>query len=173
MDRAAVPQSANRGWRQRADEVGLDGRFWLTASVATLASLAILGIPTAVIPNPWFMRMTPTEPFNVATMLLSAPLMGLLIATYLARVPGSVEVSGGRSGRATVGGVAAYLAIGCPICNKIIVAVLGVSGALNIFAPIQPVIGAMSVVLLSVTLVWRLRRRSKDCVWCASTAIST
>ena len=173
MDQAAVTQTANRGWRQRADEVGLDGRFWLTALVATAAALAILGIPTAVIPNPWFIRMTPTEPSNVATMLLSAPLMGLLTATYLARSPGSRRPSGERSGRATVGGVAAYLAIGCPICNKIVVAVLGVTGALNVFAPIQPVIGAMSVALLLATLIWRLRRRSEDCARCAATAIST
>ena len=173
MDQAAVTQSANRDWRQRANQVGLDRRFWFTALVATVASFAILGIPTAVIPNPWFIRMTPTEPFNVATMLLSAPLMGLLIATYLARFPGSGGVSGERGGRATVGGVAAYLAIGCPICNKIIVAVLGVSGALNVFAPIQPVIGALSVALLAATLIWRLRRRSEDCARCSPTATST
>lgn len=173
MDHARVSPSAKRGRRERGNELGLDGRFWLTALVATAASLAILGIPTAVIPNPWFIRMTPTEPFNVATMLLSAPLMGLLTATYLARSPGNPEASGERSGRATVGGVAAYLAIGCPICNKIIVGVLGVSGALNIFAPIQPVIGAVSVALLAATLMWRLRRRSEDCARCASTAIST
>ena len=173
MDQAAVTQSSNRGWRQRTNDAGLDGRFWLTALAATAAFLAILGIPTAVIPNPWFIRMTPTEPFNVATMLLSAPLMGLLTATYLAPSPGMREGSGERSGRATVGGVAAYLAIGCPICNKIIVGVLGVSGALNVFAPVQPLIGAVSVALLSATLTWRLRRRSEDCVRCAPTAIAT
>ncbi len=170
MDQAGVTQSANR---EQGNELGLDGRFWLTAFVATAAAIAILGIPTAVIPNPWFIRMTPTEPFNVATMLLSAPLMGLLTATYLARSPGNREASGERSGRATVGSVAAYLAIGCPICNKIIVGVLGVSGALNVFAPVQPLIGAMSVALLSATLIWRLRRRSEDCARCATTAIST
>ncbi len=153
--------------------LGLDGRFWLTALVATLASFAILGIPTAVIPNPWFIRMTPTEPFNVATMVLSAPLMGVLTATYLARPTGASPAPAEGGGRATIGGVAAYLAIGCPICNKIIVAALGVSGALNAFAPVQPLICAGSVLLLSATLIWRLRRRAEDCVRCAPTAIST
>ena len=173
MVESAVQTSRNPGWRRRIDELGLDGRFWLTALVATVAAFAILGVPTAVIPNPWFIRMTPTEPFNVATMILSAPLMGVLTATYLARPTGTSSVPAEGGGRATVGGVAAYLAIGCPICNKIIVAVLGVSGALNVFAPVQPLIGAGSVILLSATLIWRLRRRSEDCVRCAQTATAT
>ena len=173
MVESAVTQPRDRGWRRRIGELGLDGRFWLTALVATVAAFAILGVPTAVIPNPWFIRMTPTEPFNVATMILSAPLMGVLTATYLARPTGTSSVPAEGGGRATVGGVAAYLAIGCPICNKIIVAVLGVSGALNVFAPVQPLIGAGSVILLSATLIWRLRRRSEDCVRCAQTATAT
>ncbi len=173
MVESAVTQPWDRGWRRRIDELRLDGRFWLTALVATVAAFAILGVPTAVIPNPWFIRMTPTEPFNVATMILSAPLMGVLTATYLARPTGTSGVPAEGGGRATVGGVAAYLAIGCPICNKIIVAVLGVSGALNVFAPVQPLIGAGSVILLSATLIWRLRRRSEDCVRCAQTATAT
>ncbi len=173
MAESTVASPPDSGGFRRIRSLGLDGRFWLTALAATAASFAILGIPTAVFPNPWFVRMTPTEPFNVATMLLSAPLMGVLTATYLSRPTGVSSASAERGGRATIGGVAAYLAIGCPICNKIIVAVLGVSGALNVFAPVQPVIGAGSVLLLSATLIWRLRRRSEDCVRCAPAANSS
>ncbi len=149
----------------------LDRRFWLAAVGGTILAAAVLGVPTAVIPNPFFIRMTPTEPFNVAVWLASAPLMGLLLATYLARPPRLLRDAHSESGadRATVGGVAAYLAIGCPICNKIIVAALGVSGALNVFAPIQPLIGAASVALLGATLVWRLRVRARGCARCATT----
>ena len=173
MAESTVTNRPDPGWPRQIASLGLDGRFWLTALVATLASFAILGIPTAVIPNPWFIRMTPTEPFNVATMVLSAPLMGVLTATYLARPSGASPAPTEGGGRATIGGVAAYLAIGCPICNKIIVAVLGVSGALNVFAPVQPLIGAGSVLLLSATLIWRLRRRSEDCARCAPAANSS
>lgn len=129
----------------------------------------MLGVPTAVIPNPFFIRMTPTETFNIAVWLASAPLIGLLVATYV-RSPIHVVGHQGRepgAGRATLGGVAAYLAIGCPICNKVVVAALGVSGALSIFAPIQPLIGAASVVLLGGTLAWRLRTRARRCERCA------
>lgn len=148
----------------------LDTRFALAAVAGTLASVLILGIPTAVIPNPFFVRMTPTDAVNMVVLLVSAPLMGLLIATYAAppaRAAIDPHASTGTV-QTTVGGVAAYLAIGCPICNKIIVAVLGVSGALDIFAPLQPVIGLISVALLGATLVWRLRARARGCARCIS-----
>lgn len=147
-----------------------DGRFWLVAALATLGSLLLLGVPTAVIPNPFFIRMTPTETFNVIVWLGSAPLVGLLAATYV-RPPGHAlghPRHEAGAGRATLGGVAAYLAIGCPICNKVVVAALGVSGALSVFAPIQPLIGAASVTLLGATLGWRLRARARRCERCAA-----
>ena len=150
-----------------ADRWRLGRRFWLVAALSTAAALAILAIPTAVIPNPLFIRMTPTEPFSVATLVLSAPLIGLVTATYLAPRD---EHATSASGTSPVGaaGIAAYLAIGCPICNKIIVGLLGVTGALEVFAPLQPVLGAVAVATLAATLVWRLRARTSRCVACAA-----
>jgi len=150
----------------------LDRRFWLAAAVGTFAALLALGIPSAVIPNPMFIRMTPTEPFNIAVWLASAPLAGLVLATYVSK-PATIASdphADAGAGRATVGGLAAYLAIGCPICNKIVVAALGVSGALTVFAPLQPLFGAGSVALLAGTLAWRLRVRARGCARCALTA---
>ena len=148
----------------------LDGRFWLVTGLATAGSLLLLGVPTAVIPNPFFIRMTPTETFNVAVWLASAPLIGLLVATYVRPPRHAISHRDDETGagRATLGGVAAYLAIGCPICNKVVVATLGVSGALSIFAPLQPLIGAGSVALLATTLAWRLRSRARRCQRCVS-----
>ena len=37
---------------------------------------------------------------------------------------------------------------------------LGTSGALSVYAPIQPLIGAVSLALLVVTAAWRLRLRA-------------
>jgi hypothetical protein len=148
----------------------LDRRFWVAAIGGTVFALIVLGVPSAVIPNPLFIRMTPTEPFNVAVWLASAPLAGLLLATYLSKggaAAADVHADAG-AGRATLGGVAAYLAIGCPVCNKIVVLALGVSGALNVFAPLQPLIGASSVALLAGTLAWRLTMRARGCNRCVA-----
>lgn len=148
----------------------LDARYWVVAALGTLAALLILGIPTAIIPSPFFVRMTPTETFNLVVWLASSPLIGLLLATYVRPRdhPAAHRLGGSQTGRATVGSIAAFLAIGCPICNKLVVAALGVSGALTIFAPLQPFIGAGSVALLGATLAWRLRDRARRCERCAA-----
>jgi hypothetical protein len=135
--------------------------------VWTVAVLAVFGIVTAIIPNPVFGRGLPPESFAVAVWLVSSPLMGVLMATYFAPAPGlpaqSLASTGGRDGTrfGMLGSVAAFLAIGCPTCNKIALVLLGAGGAASIFGPIQPVIGAVSIVLLSGTLMWRMRLRAR------------
>ena len=141
----------------------------------TLVTLASFGLVTAIIPNPVFGRGVPVEPFAVVVWLASAPLIGIVMATYFAPVPASDAIRLGtgdepstgklyahRDGTTmgSIGGFAAFLAIGCPTCNKIALLLLGASGATSVFAPIQPLIGAASLALLAGTLVWRLRLRA-------------
>lgn len=146
-----------------------DRRFAAWAVIWTVASLVGFGLVSAIIPNPVFARQIPAEPFAIGVWLLSAPLMGLIWATYMvppaarttlaapltAEAPLSGEPRSTTLG--TVAGLGAFLAIGCPVCNKIALLLLGTSGALTVFAPIQPVIGAASLALLAATLVWRMR----------------
>ena len=54
------------------------------------------------------------------------------------------------------GGLLSTFAVGCPICNKIVVA-LGVSGALHDWPADPALLGLASVALLLTTLVLRLR----------------
>lgn len=137
------------------------------STVWTLLSLAAFGVTAAIIPNPIFGRGTPPEPFAIAVWLASAPLMGMVMATYFAPRPATgpvpLEPSVGRNGTTlgALGGFAAFLAIGCPTCNKIALLLLGASGATSIFGPIQPVLGGASLALLAGTLVWRLRLRAR------------
>jgi len=147
----------------------LDRRFWLVSIAASIGTLLLLGIPTAMIPNPIFARQIEAEPFAYVTWILSSVLAGPLIATYLAPAGGREDRHAGEgAGRAGLGGMIAFLAIGCPVCNKIAVVVLGFSGALNVFGPLQPLLGAASVILLAATLAWRLRMRGRPCARCAS-----
>jgi hypothetical protein len=133
-----------------------------------VAALIAFGIVSAIIPNPVFGRGTPPEPFAIAVWLASAPLIGLVMATYFAPPP-AVEVALQRTEPAArqgttlgyVGGAAAFVAIGCPTCNKVALLLLGASGAASVFGPIQPFIGAASLVLLAGTAAWRLRLRAR------------
>lgn len=129
-------------------------RFAGVSAVATAVYLVAVGIPTAIIPNPLFIRMLPAGPMNYAFWMLPALLFGPLVATYLVPLRTS---NCSLPGRMTAGGFLSYLAVGCPICNKVVVLLLGVGGALAYFQPIQPVLGAVSVLLLGYALWLRLR----------------
>lgn len=123
--------------------------YWLRAGTIAIAGAVAIAIPARLIPNGFFARMTPTRPLDYVFLAVSSILLGLTLAAR----PGG----GGAEGRTIVGGVGTYLAVGCPICNKLVVALLGTSGALTYFAPIQPLLGAGSVALLAVALRRRLR----------------
>ena len=161
----------------------LDRRFFAWAGAWALGSLVAFGLVAAIIPNPVFGRQIPPEPFAIAVWHLSAPLMGLLGATYTAAaLPASAGAvpspaagnamplvltaagdAGGRQGTTigTAASLGAFLAIGCPVCNKIALVLLGTSGAMTVFAPIQPILGAASLVLLAGTFAWRFRLRAR------------
>jgi len=62
----------------------LDRRFIAWAIAWALVSLLAFGVAAAIIPNPVFGRQIPPEPSAIAVWLVSAPLMGLLGATYSA-----------------------------------------------------------------------------------------
>lgn len=67
------------------------------------------------------------------------------------------------------GALLSVLAVGCPVCNKLVVLLLGVSGALSWFAPAQPLLAVLSVILLA----FGLRRRLRGEVSCNVTPTST
>jgi len=131
---------------------------------AALFTMPLIGLPTAVVPNRFFVRMTPTRPQDYLFLALTALLVGLIAATYAA--PQGSSLPGGE-GRLGGGGLLSFLAIGCPICNKLVVLALGIGGALRWFAPIQPLLGGASLMLLGVAAWSRLRALRVGCARCA------
>ena len=132
-------------------------RFLLTAAAAAALIALVTAIPTAIIENPWFSRMTPVYADQYFFWLGTSVLTGALLATYAGGLVMDRGVGAGAGG-----GFLGYLAIGCPVCNKLIVALLGVSGALDYFAPAQPFLGGLGMAAVAFALAYRLRslRRS-------------
>ena len=125
----------------------------LAVAVAAAAVAAIaVGVPSALITNPLFTRMTPVPWWSYLSWVMTAVLSGMLAATYVHRRSTS-SVAPQRAG--IVANVTSVLAVGCPVCNKLVVAAIGTSGALSVWAPVQPVLAFGSVALL----VWALWRR--------------
>jgi hypothetical protein len=136
-----------------------DARRWWTALVAGLITAAIVAVPTAVIPTPIFGRSIEPTWWSYPVVVLTGILGGLIIATYV-RTGDSAdtqEASEPPSKLALAGGFLSYIAVGCPVCNKLVLLALGASGAVSWFAPIQGLLALASLVLLSWALVVRLR----------------
>lgn len=161
-------------WRT-LDAVRLALRAWtprqvVAAGVFSIVFALLIGVPTVLIPNPVFGREIPVVAWNYPVWILTSVLAGMLAATYVRRVRAASGVSGdvdapespdaavdtpSRLGMA--GGVLAWFAVGCPVCNKIALLALGYSGALTWFAPMQPYLAAVAMLLTAGALAFRLR----------------
>lgn len=128
-------------------------RRWGTASVAALIVTLVIGLPTDVIPNPVFGRPVPVTWWSYPVLAVTAVLGGLLAATYVRVDTDDLD----RPARtASIGGLLSFFAVGCPVCNKLVVVALGTTGARSWFEPLQPLLAAVSLVLLAVSLRSRL-----------------
>lgn len=132
--------------------LGLFGvRAWLVVIAGAGAAAVLLGVPTDLIDTPLFVRMIPARAQDYALWAGTVALSGLIAGTFALPAPD------GGEGKTLAGGALSYFAVGCPICNKLVVLLLGTSSALTFFAPLQLYLGLGSVVLLAWTL--RLRAR--------------
>lgn len=135
-------------------------RRWFAAMAGALVTALVIGLPTDVIPNPVFGRPVAVTSWAYPVLAVTAVLSGLLFATYVR--DDTVEVAvvdeiDTAAKRGTIGGALSYFAVGCPVCNKLVVLALGTVGAREWFEPIQPYLAVVSIVLLTVALRARLR----------------
>lgn len=143
------------------------------AAVAALVVAVLIGYATVLIPNNLFSRDIPPTWWDHPVWIITSLLTGVLIATYV-RPAGSAQSDTvteadnlnaqheanrqDRSGKLGMfGGFLAWFAVGCPVCNKIALLVLGYSGAMTWFAPFQPVLAVTAMLFSGVAVVWRLK----------------
>ncbi|WP_198950049.1 hypothetical protein [Kineosporia sp. A_224] len=134
-------------------------RRWAAALAAAGATVLVVGVPTVLVPNPVFGREVPVTWWAWPVLLLTATLSGLLLATYVRTSPAlPADPDRDRPSRlGAAGGFLGYLAVGCPVCNKVALLALGYTGALRWFAPVQPLLAAAGLALLGYALHRRLR----------------
>jgi hypothetical protein len=139
-------------------------RRWLVALAAATGFVLVVAIPTDLIDNPVFGREIPPTWWAWPSLLVSSALGGLLVATYV-RAPAQPERASSRRGGWT-GGLLTFFAVGCPVCNKLVLLALGSAGAVTWFEPVQPLLQAAAVLLL----LWALRSRLLGELSCSTTA---
>lgn len=130
--------------------------MWLrTLPYAAVAAL-LIGLPSDLVPNPFFGRPVPIRPIDYLIWAVTSLLIGLVFA--IRRKGSSDDEDTGP----VWGGFVSFLAVGCPSCNQVVVALVGTSGALSWWAPVQPVIGLAAVALLLFALRKRLETYMLD-----------
>ena len=135
-------------------------RHLLVAGVAAVLVALAIGLPTDVIPNPVFGRPVPVTWWSYPTLAVTAVLGGMLAATYVSDrtgAPTSLDDMDAPTRRGGVAGVLSFFAVGCPVCNKLVIVALGTTGARQWFEPIQPALAVASIALLAWALRGRLR----------------
>lgn len=136
------------------------GRRWLAALGASVVIALLIGLPTDVIANPVFGRPVPVTWWSYPTLAITAVLGGLLVATYV-RDPAAPESSAEEIDAPTrnggIAGLLSFFAVGCPVCNKLVIIAVGATGARQWFEPVQPLLAVGSIALLAWALRGRLR----------------
>lgn len=116
---------------------------------AALAAL-LIGIPSDLIDTPIFGRPVEARSIDYVIWIITALLIGLIFAI---RIPDNPALN--EDAHPVWGGFVSFLAVGCPVCNQLVVALVGTSGALSWWAPVQPVVGVVAIAIL----IFALRRR--------------
>ncbi len=152
--------------REQLVLAGLGLRSWtprqyLVAAGAALAFGLLVGIVTVLIPNSWFARDIDTVWWNYPVWVVTSIGAGMLTATYIkprgAEVADETPAERRTTRMGIAGGLLAWFAVGCPVCNKIALLALGYSGAITWFAPFQPILAIAAMLLTGLALIWRLK----------------
>ena len=128
-------------------------RRWQAAAIAAVATYVVVAVPTDLIDTPLFSREIPPTWWSFPVLGTTAALTGLVVATYVARMPAAAPEGKERFGAA--GTIVSFFAVGCPVCNKLVLLALGSSGAVQYFEPLQPLLAVGSIVLLLWAFVKR------------------
>ena len=160
----AILQRELRGW---------PARRWWVALASAIVTVVFIAVPTDLIDTPLFGREVPPTVWSWPVLLVSAVLAGMVTATYVGRPAEALdsadddddaeaadtpEGAGGRLGLA--GWMVTFFAVGCPVCNKLVLRALGATGAMQFFEPGQPYLAAASIVLLAWALYARVTREN-------------
>jgi len=145
-------------------------RWWVAVGTA-LFTVVFIAVPTDLIDTPIFAREVAPTAWSWPVLLVSAVLAGLVTATYVAHPDGAEPSRAvGRLGMA--GWVVTFFAVGCPVCNKLVLLALGTTGAMQFFEPVQPYLAAASIGLLAWALYARLSRENSCRVPAAGVSVA-
>ncbi|HUG79857.1 MAG TPA: hypothetical protein VML57_20425 [Burkholderiales bacterium] len=135
----------------------------LARGAATAAAMfVLLGTVAALWNNPLFTRMTPVGGFEIALLLLQSLLAGIYVG--LPHSPCGKHTAG-------AGAIIGFLGIACPVCNKVLVLLIGSALLLEYFEPVRLYVALGGAALLALAVWLKLAR--PECLKAEAQAGST
>ena len=140
------------------DLLNLPRDTWPRAALFGAIAAILIAVPSDLIDTPIFGRPVAVRWIDYVILAVTSALIGLVFAIRPEPAASTELVAATeRQGTGTIwGGFVSFLAVGCPVCNQAVVALVGVSGALSWWAPVQPFVGLLALALLLYTLRKRL-----------------
>ncbi|MCE2512115.1 MAG: hypothetical protein J4F50_06065 [Acidimicrobiia bacterium] len=140
------------------DLLNLPRSTWPRAVLFAAVAAVLIAVPSDLIDTPLFGRPVAVRWIDYVILAVTSALIGLIFAIRPEpAVSSKLAAATERQGTGTIwGGFVSFLAVGCPVCNQAVVALVGVGGALSWWAPVQPIVGLLAVALLLYTLRKRL-----------------
>ncbi|MCU0310223.1 MAG: hypothetical protein MUE36_04685 [Acidimicrobiales bacterium] len=145
--------------------LGMGSCYWAAALLTAAVAYLAIAVPTALVVTPAFGRSIAPRAVDHVIAVASALLIGMIWAarrapaTDTGTTAEAIEAGDQVARRRSLfAGLLAGLAVGCPVCNKVVLVALGTSGALSWWGPVQPLLGLAAIVMLGFVLRSQLRR---------------
>ena len=128
--------------------------LWKYLSIGLLASIILFllfGIPTDLVPNKYFIRMVPIKITDYIFLSLTSIMLGAYIALHYYSKKTSKKCDYAAYG----GAVAGVFAVGCPICNVLLISLFSATAILTYFEPYRPILGVLTIGILGAAIFYK------------------
>lgn len=128
-------------------------KYLMIGAILTVFLILVMGVPTAMVPNPLFKRMIDVTILDYLFLFGVSILLGAFISIglYKRNSAGKEDyIAGG-------GGILGIFAFACPLCNAVLLSVFGSTFVASFFLPFKPWIGLISLAILSFAVLQKLK----------------
>jgi len=128
-------------------------KYSVIGVIVSVVLFFVLGSVSALIPNPFFVRMVESTSLDWIFLISSSVLLGIYTGIHYYKK----TVVNACTTTSYAGGIGSFLAFGCPICNKLLIILFGTTALMTYFDPYRSILGFGSIVILLVAIFWRIR----------------
>lgn len=129
----------------------------IIGSAAAFLVFLTFGVVTVLIKNPFFIRMTPVYWYDYVFLVLTSLFSGAYMGLWHYNKNNAQKINSKCDYTAAGGTFGGFFSFSCAICNKLLIWLFGLSWVVAYFTPFQPILGIISIALLSYAVCTQLK----------------